>query len=141
MPLGPIELLAVKFPGNHFRGEITPALKELVESGTIRVIDILFMIKDQNGAVTTLELNDLDDDDYTDFDPVVSEVMGLLSEDDVRQIASGLENDSSVGVVLFENTWATRFADAVANARGEVVLNERIPRAVIDEVMAAQATA
>jgi hypothetical protein len=141
MPLGPIELLEIRFPGNQFRGEIAAALKELVETGTIRIIDILFLTKDQQGTVTMLEINQLDDDDYNAFDPVVSEVTGLLSEDDVRRIASGLEYESSVGVMLFENVWATRFASAVANARGEVLLNERIPRAVIDEVVAALPTA
>jgi hypothetical protein len=141
MPLGPIELLEIRFPGNQFRGEIAAALKELVETGTIRIIDILFLIKDQQGTVTMLEINQLDDDDYNAFDPVVSEVTGLLSEDDVRRIASGLVYKSSVGVMLFENVWATRFASAVANARGEVLLNERIRRAVIDEVVAALPTA
>ncbi len=141
MPLGPIELLVVKFPGNRFRGEIVPALAELVESGTIRIIDIAFAIKGGDGQLTLLELSDLDPDVMGLFDPIVSDVTGLLSEEDERRLASALENNSSAALMLFENTWATRFADAVRNARGEVVVNERIPRVVIDELLAAQASA
>jgi len=137
--LGPIELLVVKFPGTRFTGEIAPALKDLVESGTIRVIDILFVHKDEDGAVTVLEINDLDDDDFSHFDPVVEDLTGMLTPDDARQLAAGLENNSAGAVMLFENAWATRFRDAMVNANGELVLDERIPRVVIDELVAASA--
>src|SRR3954452_9747574 len=86
--LGPIELLVVKFPGSRFTGEIAPALTDLVESGTIRVIDILFVHKDDDGAVTVLEINDLDDDDFRHFDPVVEDLTGVLTPDDARQLAA-----------------------------------------------------
>jgi hypothetical protein len=79
MSLGPIEVLALRFPGNQFKGEIIPALTELVESGTIRVIDILFVRKDENGKIEMVEINDLDDDDYAVFDPVVSDNTPMLS--------------------------------------------------------------
>ena len=135
MPLGPVELLEVKFPGNQFKGEIVPALKELVENGTIRIIDIVFVRKERDGTVAKVEINDLADDEYAAFDPLVSELAGLISEDDVQRLASGLENNSSAGIMLFENTWATRFVTAVRRARGEVILNERIPRSVIEQLM------
>jgi len=136
MSLGPVELLVVKFPGNRFSGEIGPALAELVESGTIRVFDILFATKDADGMVTAREIAELDDDEYSTFDPLVSESAGLLTPDDVERLTSTLESNSSAALMLFENVWATRFANAVASASGEVMLNERIPRAVIQELMA-----
>ena len=136
MSLGPIELLVVKFPGNQFRGEIAPALKELVEGGLIRVIDILFVHKDEGGELSVLEINDLDDDDFSRFDPVVADITGMLTLDDAQQLSAALEENSSGAVMLFENTWATKFRDALVNANGELVLNERIPRAVIDELLA-----
>jgi Family of unknown function (DUF6325) len=136
MSLGPIELLVVKFPGNRFTGEIAPALKDLVEGGLIRVIDILFVVKDEAGEVTVLEINDLDDDNFSRFDPVVADLTGMLTPDDARQLSAGLENNSSGAIMLFENTWATRFRDALLNANGELVLNERIPKVVIDELLA-----
>ena len=140
MSLGPIEMLVVKFPGNQFTGEIAPALVELVEGGIIRVIDILFVHKSPDGEVTVLEINDLDDDDYSTFDPVVADITEMLTPDDAMQLSAGLENNSSGAVMLFENTWATKFRDAMADANGELILNERIPRAVIDELLTTAAT-
>lgn len=136
MPTGPIEMLAVKFPGNRFSGEIVPALEELIESGTIRVIDILFVRKDANGMVEITEISELDDETYALFDTVMSDSEGLMSEDDGQQISELIEPNSSAAVMVFENTWATRFTEAMRNADGEVVFNERIPRVVIDELMA-----
>jgi len=138
MSYGPIELLAVGFPGNQFTGEIAPALKELVDSGTINVIDILFVLKDADGVVGAVELVDLDDDLYALFDPIVSDLGGLLSHDDAVRLAANLPPNSSAAIMLFENAWAARFATALANANGQLILNERIPRAVIDELIAAQ---
>jgi hypothetical protein len=138
MALGPVELLVVKFPGNEFRGEIAPALRELVENGTIRIIDLLFIKKDADGTVTANELMDLAPDLYEIFDPLVSDIEGLLADDDVQALAGALENNSSAGVLLFENVWATRFRDAVLNANGQLVLSERIPRSVIEAVAAAR---
>jgi uncharacterized membrane protein len=134
--LGPIEMLVVKFPGNKFSGEIIPALGELVENGTVRIVDLLFAVKNKEGDVRVLEFSDLDPDILGQWDPLVSDVSELLNEDDAHHIAESLENNSSAGILLFENTWATQFVDAVAKARGEVVLNERIPRAVIEELTA-----
>jgi hypothetical protein len=141
--LGPVELLVVKFPGNQFKGEIAPALTALVENGTIRVIDILFANKDADGTVEMVEVNDLDDADVRRFDPVVTDVTDLLNAEDVDALTRALEPNSSAAVLLFENTWATRFRDALVNANAELVLNERIPRAVINELIgeAAPATA
>ena len=130
MSYGPIELLVVKFPGNQFTGEIAPALKELVEAGTIRVIDLLFVNKDADGAVDVVEINDLGDATSPPSTRSSRELAGLLSEDDARYFAAALEPNSSAALLLFENTWAARFAQAVRNANGELVLNERIPRAV-----------
>jgi uncharacterized membrane protein len=136
MALGPVEILVVKFPGNQFKGEIAPALTELVESGTIRVIDILFVNKDENGKVEMVEINDLDDDNYAVFDPIVSDVTSMLNEDDVQAFSAALEPNSSAALMLFEDTWATRFRDALVNANAEVVMSERIPRAAVEKLMA-----
>lgn len=137
--MGPIELLVVKFPGNEFSGEIIPALTDLVESGTIRIADLLFLVKNGDGDVTLLEFSDLAPDIFGMWDPLVSDITPLLNEDDAYLLAGSLENNSSAGLLLFENTWAANFAQAVRNANGEVVLNERIPGVVIDEILAATA--
>lgn len=134
--LGPIEFLALKFPGNEFRGEILPALTDLIEADTIRIVDLLFVQKATDGAVRVIEVADLGQDDYAAFDQVVSNVSGLLGNDDAQMVANALEPNSSAALMLFENVWATRFVDAVANANGEVIMSERIPRAMLDEMVA-----
>src|SRR4029079_2562169 len=136
MPTGPIEMLAVKFPGNRFTGEIAPALADLVETGTIRLIDILFVRKDADRLVEVTEISELDDDTYAAFDLVTSDLEGLMSEDDGQRMSELLEPNSSAAVMVFENPWATRFTEAMRHADGEVVFIERIPRVVIDEMMA-----
>ena len=136
MAVGPIELLVVKFPGNQFKGEIAPALQELVQSGTIRIIDLIFAIKDEEGALAIVELNALGDETLAVFEPEPSELSGSLTEDDARTLSGGLENNSSAAILLFENTWATKFVDAMRNANGELILIERVPRVVIDDLIA-----
>jgi hypothetical protein len=143
MSIGPVELLVINFPGNQFKGEIVPALKELIENNTIRIIDILFVQKDTAGNVAILEISELSDEAYDVFEPLVSDVSGIASESDALHFAAVLENNSSAAMMLFENVWATRFRDAIVNANGQLLLSERIPKAVIDSLMAEklQATA
>jgi hypothetical protein len=141
MAIGPIELLVVKFPGNQFKGEIAPALRELVDSGTIQIIDLIFAIKDEEGTLAILELDALGDETLAVFEPPPSELSGSLTEDDARSLAGGLENNSSAAIMLFENTWATKFVEAMRNANGQLVMSERVPRAVIDELIAEVAQA
>ena len=139
MSLGPIEFLALRFPNNEFRGEILPALADLVDAKTIRIIDLLFVQKTEDGGVRVIELSDLGGDDYAAFNLVVSDVSGLLGNDDALMVANALEPNSSAALMLFENVWATRFVDAVVNAKGELIMSDRIPRAILDEMVATAA--
>src|SRR5215211_7915637 len=116
MSLGPIELVVIKFPGNKFTGEITPALADLVDKGLVRIIDLLFVAKAEDGTVLVEELANLGDGEYAQFEAVVSDVNGMLNAEDAQQFAGMLEPNSSAGLLLFEHTWATEFADALANA-------------------------
>jgi hypothetical protein len=139
MAFGPMELLMVRFPGNQVTGDIVPAMTELVENGTVRIVDMLFITKDEHGAVTVYEITDLSPNLQGVFAPLSNDITQLLSEEDAHELATSLENNSSAGIMLFENTWAARFAQAIRDAKGEVLLNERIPHAVIEEVVAATA--
>ncbi len=134
MSFGPIELVVINFPGNKFNGEVAPALGDLIKKGVIRVIDIIFATKDKKGHVEVVELSELDDQTYKTFEPLVSDVEGLMSQEDVASLTESMANNSSAGIMLFENTWAAEFTDAVASADGEVVMNARIPRQVIEKV-------
>ncbi len=139
MSLGPVDFFAVKFPGNQFRGEIAPALQELVDSGTIQIVDLTFAHKDADGNVEIVEMHDLDEESYKLYESLVVDVNGMLSEEDVEMIANALEPNSSAALMLFENSWARRFVESLQNAQAEVVISERVPRVVIDQMMAAQA--
>jgi len=136
MAYGPIELLVIKFPGNQFSGEIAPALADLVDSGTIRVIDFVFIKKDADGNIDAVELAEVDEQIASTFSGVVDDVSGLLSDEDILELGDLLENNSSAGMMLFENSWAAQFATAVRNANGEVLFSERIPRDIIEEAEA-----
>jgi hypothetical protein len=139
--IGPVELLVVKFPGNQFKGEIAPALADLVDSGAIRIIDLIFAIKDEDGKMDMVEIRELEDNEIAMYEPLVTGGSELLSEDDVQQVASMIEPNSSAAVMLFENAWATRFRDSLLNANAELIYNIRIPYTVIQELMAEQSEA
>jgi uncharacterized membrane protein len=135
--MGPVEILIVGFPGNQFTGEVAPALAELVDSGLIRVIDLVFVTKDADGDVAALELSELDDATSAAYRSHVEEPSGMLSEDDIEELGTDLEPSSSAAILLFEHVWATRFRDAVVNSGGQLIGSIRIPYEVVEEVLAA----
>jgi len=131
MSIGPVEYLIVAFPGNQFKGEIVPALAELVEAGTIRIIDLAFVLKDADGAVVAMELGDLDSDVFKAFDALSPEGLGLLNEEDLAAAGEELEPNSSAALLVWEDAWATKLRDAILNAGGEVLDLERLPYDVV----------
>lgn len=135
MAYGPVEMIVIKFPGNEFTGEIAPALEELVNNGTVRIIDLLFVIKDADGVAGVMEMNGLGDAVSSVYESLAATEDELLSQSDGEYIGELLEPNSSAALLLFENAWAARFDRAVRNANGELILNERIPRAVIEAVL------
>lgn len=136
MSYGPIELLVARFPGNKFTGELGAAFEELVATGTIRIIDFLFVRKDAQGAIEIVEIDALGESAVSRLEPIVAEVSGLISENDAHYFANLLEPNSSEALLLFENVWAAQFAESFRKANGEVILNERVPHAVIEEILA-----
>jgi uncharacterized membrane protein len=137
MDLGPVEILVVSFPGNQFTGEVAPALAELVETGLIRVIDLVFVAKDADGDVVGIELSDIDESASAAYRPHVEEPSGLLADEDIQDLGADLAPNSSAAILLFEHVWAKKFRDAVLGAGGELVASIRIPKEAIDEVVAA----
>jgi len=135
MAYGPVEMLVVKFPGNQFSGELAPALQDLVDTGLIRVIDFLFVLKDSDGAVFVYEQNGLGDEVAALLEPISQPEDELLSQEDAESIGVLLEPNSSAALLLFENAWAAQFAQALRNANGEVIVNSRIPRDVIEAIV------
>ncbi len=129
--IGPVDYAIVAFPGNKFRGEIGPAIAELVENGTVRVIDIAFVAKDEDGNAVAMELMELDPDVQQALDSIGVEVSGLLNDDDLMDAADGLEPNSSAAMIVWENVWARKVAQAIRNAGGELVAFERLPHDVV----------
>ena len=140
MAFGPVELLVLKYTGDRFTGVPAAKIKGLVDAGFIRIIDVIFARKGEDGEVKVLELNDLDDDESGHFDPIVSDITGLLNQEDVETLTADEPRTTAV-VALFENVWAGQFRQDVEEAGGEVVLSERIPRRVIDALEAETAKA
>ena len=131
MAIGPGEYMVVAFPGNKFKGEIAPALGDLVESGTIRIIDLAFVHKDEAGDVVAVELEDEGSDVFNAFQTLATERGGLINDDDLMDIGAALDANSSAAILVWEDLWAARFADAIAGAGGVLVDIQRVPRDIV----------
>jgi len=129
--LGPVDYMIVAFPGNQFKGEIIPALADLVENGTIRIIDLAFVGKNAAGEVVAFELLDLDPEVKKKFEDMGVEVNGLLNEDDLMSTGEKLDPDTSAALLVWENLWARNVADGIRNAGGILVDYQRIPHEVV----------
>jgi hypothetical protein len=129
--IGPVDYMIVAFPGNQFKGEIVPALADLVENGTIRIIDLAFVGKSASGDVVAFELLDLDPEVKKKFDELGVEVNGLLNEDDLMSTGEKLDPDSSAALLVWENLWARNVAEKLRNAGGILVDYQRIPHEVV----------
>jgi len=129
--IGPVDYFLVGFPGNQFRGEIGPAIGALVEAGTVRVIDAAFVGKDADGEAVAAELSELDPDVQAALEKAGVSSSGLFSEDDLMKAAEGLEPNSSAALLVWENVWARKVAQAIRDAGGVPLAFERIPHDVV----------
>jgi hypothetical protein len=129
--IGPVEYLIVAFPGNQFRGEIAPALADLVEAGTIRIIDIAFASKDEGGEIAAFELSDLDPEVRQGLENLGAESSGLFSEDDLIAAAEVLDANSSAALLVWENLWAKPVVAAIREAGGELYDYDRVPHETV----------
>jgi hypothetical protein len=129
--LGPVDYLIVAFPGNKFRGEIVPALADLVDNGTIRIIDLAFVGKNAAGEIVAFEVMDLEPDVKKAFEDMGIEVTGLFNEDDLMAAGEELEPDTSAALLVWENVWARNVADGIRNAGGVILDFERLPHEVV----------
>jgi uncharacterized membrane protein len=130
--IGPVDYLIVAFPGNRFKGEIAPALAHLADAGTIRIIDIAFVSKDEDGEIAAFELTELDPEVKAGLDDLGIEVQGLFNEDDLTAAAEELEPNSSAALLVWENVWAKGVAQAMRDAGGVVFDFGRIPHEAVE---------
>ena len=125
--LGPVDYVLVRFPGNRFSGEIAPELANLERNGIIRIIDLVFVVKDKDGVVVIRKAKDLGGkagDAFGEFSRATSE---WFSIGDIEEIAAELPKNSSYGILVFENTWAVPLKKACLNSGVEMVDQDRIP--------------
>jgi hypothetical protein len=140
--LGPVDYLVVEFPAgaSNFTGEMAAELVSLVESGTIRLIDVLILTKNEDGTIDAMELSDLDE--LGELQALEAQLADLLAEDDVEHLAAAMDPGSTAGVLIWENLWAAPFAAAARRSGGQLIANGRIPiQAIIASIEADEATA
>ena len=135
--MGPIDYVVLEWPGKQPSGEAAPIIVDLAEKGIIRILDIAFMVKGEDGTVASIELSDLDGDGFADFEGASS---GLIGPDDLDEAAAALEPGTSAAVLVWENRWAAPVAVALRRSGGQMVATGRLPlQAVIASLEAAEA--
>jgi hypothetical protein len=125
--LGPVDYLVVEFPAgqSNFTGEMASELRSLVDAGTIRVIDVLILTKNEDGTVDAMELSDVPN--LGELQTMEAELAELLAAEDVENLAAAMDPGSTAGVLIWENTWAAPFASAARRSGGQLIANGRIP--------------
>jgi len=134
MTIGPVEYIIVGFPGNQFNGKIAPELVALVESGTVRILDLIFIGKDADGTIVSFEIDEMDT--AAGFDGLDGDVGGLISPEDIEYAAAALEPNSSAALLIWEDLWAAPFAEAVRKSGGVLVEGARMPHELIAPLLA-----
>jgi uncharacterized membrane protein len=137
---GPVEYVVIAFPGNRFKGEIVPAVAELVDNDVVRIIDVAFIKKDADGTATMFEYDSLDDVLEFGFADVDGEAGGVLNDEDLELAAEALEPDSSAALIVWEHRWAVRVVQAIRDAGGRIVAGERVPDEIVEQALAGLAT-
>jgi len=138
--MGPIDYLVVEFPGNKMTGEAFPILIDLADRGLIRILDLEFISKAEDGKVSALSLTDIDGDGELDLTVFQGASSGLLDSSDLDEAGSVLEPNCSAGVLVYENRWAAPFASALRRSGGQLVASGRIPvQAILARLDAAEA--
>jgi uncharacterized membrane protein len=143
--MGPIDMVVIEFPDGEPKGEAAPLLVDLVDRGIIRILDLLFIKKNEDGSVTGVEIADLDGDGVPDLRVFEGASSGLLGDEDVQTAGEGMSAGGAALLLVFENSWAGPLASKLRKAGGQLVAFERIPvqslLAALDEAEAAAASA
>jgi len=139
-PTASVELAVIEFPGSKFTGEVAPALADLIDRGIVTILDLVFVTKDLDGKVESIELMNLEDEIAAPFRDLDGEVNGLLSDADLQTAGAALSPGSSAVLIVWENTWARELTGAVVRAGGRLVAHDRLDAATVQEALAANST-
>jgi hypothetical protein len=136
--MGPIDYVVLEWPGKQPDGSVAPLILDLVDRGIIRILDVAFLAKDQDGSTATISLDELAPAEFSDFAGASS---GLLGQDDLEDAASALDPGTSAAVLVWENRWAAPVAVALRRSGGQLVASGRIPvQAILASLEAVEAT-
>jgi hypothetical protein len=141
MSYGPVELVVLRFEGTDFSGEVLREIQKAVDAGTIAIIDILLAVRVGDQPLKVLEIQEVEDPILQRWEPMIRDAGNLLSEADAYALGADLGPDSAEALVVFEHRWLAPIADAIEAAGGHVVMAERVPRAVIEQLVAEAASA
>ena len=133
MTAGPLELIVLGFEGTEFKGEIAGAIQQAESTGSVRVVDLVFVIKSAEGAITAMEIEDVQPF-APEFQALERDVKGLLTEDDAMTVADLLPPNAAALAVVIEHTWAGKISDALRDAGGRMFASQRINPDSIDAV-------
>lgn len=136
MTMGPVEYLEIGFEGNHFTGEILPELRSLRERGLIRIIDLLFVQKDQAGHAVIHELSELNAEEARPYDAMRADLVSMLTDEDVETLAREIPSNSSAAILLLEHVWAIHLRDTIQRANGRLLDSGLVPAADIEAASA-----
>jgi Family of unknown function (DUF6325) len=136
MTLGPLEYIVIGFDGNHFDGSIAREVEKVVEKKIIRLVDVVFIAQEADGTATTIELNNTDDPRFASFAPLLADLRGLFTPEDLTAIADSLPLGTSGLAMLFEHRWAEDLKDAIGSAGGFLVNRVVVPPEVLQDVSA-----
>jgi len=133
--MGPVDYIVILFPGNKFSGKIAPELEKLQLNGIIRIIDLVFILKDKNGRAIFTEARNLGGKEGEAFKSFTTHLGEWLSEDDIEDIGALIPKNSAAAALLFENTWAVNFKKALLDADAQLITQARIPHEQVVKVM------
>jgi hypothetical protein len=131
---GSVELAVIAFPGSRFKGEIIPALADLVDAGTVTILDLVLVSKTEEGDVVVIEIDEADDPEM--FDDLDGEVTGILSDEDALAAGEALDPGNTAAVIVWENTWARSLIGAIQDAGGLLVAHDRLDAETVNAALA-----
>jgi len=137
--MGPVDYIVLEWPGRQPKGDVAPLLLDLVDRGIIRILDVAFMVKNEDGTVDSIELGELEDGGFGEFEGASS---GLIGQDDLEEAAAALDPGTSAAVLIWENRWAAPVAIALRRSGGQLVASGRLPiQSIVAALEAVEATA
>ena len=139
MTMGPVSYTVIAFPGNQFNGNIVPEIGKLVESEVVRILDLVFVMKDEQGDTVSLEFDQMDE--LAGFGDIEGEVGGLVNTEDLDHVAANLPAGNSALVILWEDLWAKPLVEALRGSGGVLVDSARVPADLVESAFAELAEA